>query len=230
MKIKNKILPLVLLLTLASNLNWAQGNVPFNVVADGNFVSVANTPEDALGSAYIPEEFSAVKIQGFDNKIFSARFNALNDQMEIITGANQSPIALDISTKEYEVHFLNLNKTYKVLNYINKNGAQNRGFLVEVLINEKIKLFKKEVITYVPMTPATSSYDKDKPAKFDRQDDEYYLCLNSKKCLYLPPKDKDIAKAFPEHSKEIMAFVKKNKLKTKKEEDLIKVANFIGSL
>jgi hypothetical protein len=185
---------------------------------------------NVMGSPYINEDYQQVRINGADNKIYSGRYNAYINEMEILVAAGRDPIALDISNNEYEVFFINENKLYKTFNYESNRGITKRGFLVVMSEENDVVVLKEEIVKYYDKVAASSSYDQDKPAKFRKEDDNYYIKLKSGRVVYLPSKDKDIAKAFPEHSKEIMTFVKKNKLKTKKEEDLIKVANFIGSL
>lgn len=206
--------------------------VTLDLMAEGGVIpkKASTILKNAIGSPYINENYQWVKIINFPDKSFEGRFNAYNNEMEIKISANQEPIALDIANNDYEVHFINENKIYKTFDYKLNRGITKRGFLIVVFSEDNVSLLKEEVIKFYDIIPASTSYDQDKPAKFRREDDNYYLKLKSGRIVYLPLKDKEIAKAFPEHSKEIMAFVKKNKLKTKKEEDLIKVANFIGSL
>jgi hypothetical protein len=192
--------------------------------------NISRAIPNVMGSPYVNEDYQRVKINGAENKIYSGRYNAYINEMEILIAAGREPIALDISNNDYEVLFLNDNKLYRTFNFESSRGITKRGFLVVISEENDIMLLKEETIKYYDKVVASSSYDQDKPAKFRREDDNYYIKLRSGRVVYLPSKDKDIAKAYPEHSKEIMAFVKKNKLKTKKEEDLIKVANFIGNL
>ena len=192
--------------------------------------NISRAMPNVMGTPYINEDYQQVRINGTDNKIYSGRYNAYINEMEILVAAGRDPIALDISNNDYEVFFLQENKLYKTFNFESDRGITKRGFLVVISEENDIMVLKEETIKYYDKVAASSSYDQDKPAKFRREDDNYYIKLRSGRVVYLPSKDKDIAKAFPEHSKEIMAFVKKNKLKTKREEDLIKVANFIGSL
>lgn len=192
--------------------------------------NISRAMPNVIGSPYVSEDYQQVKINSVENKIYSGRYNAYINEMEILVAAGRDPIALDISNNDYEVLFLNNNKLYKTFNFESNRGITKRGFLVVISEENDIMLLKEEIIKFYDKVAASSSYDQDKPAKFRREDDNYYIKLKSGRIVYLPSKDKDIAKAFPEYSKEIMAFVKKNKLKTKKEEDLIKVANYIGSL
>lgn len=192
--------------------------------------NISSAMPNVMGSPYVNEDYQQVRINGTDNKIYSGRYNAYINEMEILVAAGQNPIALDISNKDYEVFFLNENKLYKTVNFESDRGITKRGFLVVVSEENDITVYKEEIVKYYDKVQASSSYDQDKPAKFRREDDNYYVKLKSGRVVYLPSKDKDIAKAFPENSKEIMSYVKKNKLKTKNEEDLIKVAGYIGTL
>jgi len=192
--------------------------------------NISRAMDNVMGSPYIDENYQRVRINGVENKIYSGRYNAYINEMEILVAVGREPIALDISNNDYEVFFINDNKLYKTFDFETNRGITKKGFLVVISEENDIAVLKEEIVKYYEKVSASSSYDQDKPAKFRREDDNYYIKLKSGRVVYLPSKDKDIAKAFPEHSKEIMAFVKKNKLKTKKEEDLVKVANFVGSL
>lgn len=121
----NKILT-ALVIVISYQVN-AQGDVPINVVADGNFISRVSTPESALGSAYIPEEYSPARIINFDNKIYSARYNALNKQMEVLTDQNTTPIALDIVNNNYEIFLFPYRKLTGHLPIITKKELRKEG-------------------------------------------------------------------------------------------------------
>lgn len=192
--------------------------------------NISRAMPNVMGSPYINEDYQQVRINGAENKIYSGRYNAYINEMEILVAAGRDPIALDISNNAYEVFFINENKLYKTFNYESNRGITKRGFLVVMSEENDVVVLKEEIVKYYDKVAASSSYDQDKPAKFRKEDDNYYIQLKSGRIVYLPSKEKDIAKTFPEYSKEIMAFVKKNKLKTKKEEDLVKLANYIGSL
>lgn len=192
--------------------------------------NVTRAMENAMGTPYVNADYQQVRIKNFDDKIYSGRYNAVISEMEILIATGRDPIALDISNSDFEVTFLNENKIYRTFNYENDRGITKRGFLVVLSENEETLVLKEEVIKYYDKVPASSSYDNDKPAKFRKEDDNYYIKIKSGKIVSLPTKSKDIAKGFPEKGNEIENFIKKNKLKTKNEDDLIKIANFIGSL
>ena len=54
--------------------------------------------------------------------------------------------------------------------------------------------------------------------------------LEGENAQLLPKKNKDLAKLFPANSKEILSFIKTNKIKTSREDDLIRLVTYISSL
>lgn len=220
----------ILIVYIIPFFNFSQG-INVDLATEIGFIpkSVSSSNTKAVGSPYVEENYQSVRIKNYESKIYSGRYNAYLSEMEILLGEGREPIALDIANNDYEVIFINENKTYKSCTYITERGVTKRGFLVVVSNENGNELLKEENIKYYDKVPATSSYDKDKPAKFKREDDIYYINVKNN-IFYLPSKTKDISKLFPDSSKEIEDFIKKNKIKTKREEDLIKLANFIGTL
>lgn len=194
------------------------------------YKDISNSMGEVSGSPYIKENFQSVKIKNQGEKIYNGRYNAYLNEMEILLDTNKNPIALDIENNDYEVHFINENKTYKTYTYSTEKGIQKRGFLVVVSELNNTFLLREEIIKYYDKILATSSYDQDKPAKFRREADNYYIALSDGEIVHLPNRSKDLAQSFPNKSKEISTFIKKNNIKTKREEDLIKLASYIGTL
>ena len=96
--------------------------------------------------------------------------------------------------------------------------------------NQNIKLFTKKGVRYSQAQPAVSGYDKDKPAEFKNNNDTHFVSINGAYAYELPSKKKSIAKLFPKHSKDVLNFIKKNKIKTSREEDMMKLINYINTL
>lgn len=100
------------------------------------------------------------------------------------------------------------------------------GYFYE-LINGKYSLYKKIKTEFIDSIPTKSSYDSEKPAEFKTLPAIYYIKTDNgiiKKNKNL----KDILEFFPEKKESIEAFYKSNKLKLNKEENLIKLVNFLN--
>lgn len=182
---------------------------------------------NADGSPYVDEEFTSIKIDQYSDKIYTGRYNAYNDEMEVKVEGGKI-VALD-NKSELTVRFTSKNKVYKTYNYTTDNGVSKRGFLVVVEESDKYALLKREYIKYYQGEEATSSYQQDKPATFRREDDTYFLKMDDK-MMYIPLKKKSFLKAFPEHSSELKSYIKENKIKLKDEEDLAKIIKYISEL
>lgn len=186
---------------------------------------ISSLKSNAEGSPYVNENFMPLKIKGFD-QIFSGRYNAYNGEMEI--QLEENVIVLDIE-KPYEVNFINSNIKYKIFSYTNSKGITKNRFLLLVNETPEHLLLKEETIKFEDASPAKNSYQAAKLASFKRESDIYYLKRN-KVITYLPSRSKDLVKAFPQNAVDIKKFIKKNKLSTKNEADLIEIVNYIISL
>lgn len=182
--------------------------------------------KNAKGSPYINETFEIVKFKKFGDRVFSGRYDANLGEMQI--KRENDTIALN-ANESFEITFISSNKTYKTLSYINSDGISKRGFLVILNKTDSIDVLKEEVIKFYDEKPSTNGYDKAKPAEYKRINDTYYYRLGEHVSL-LPQKRKEFLKLFPEHSKNLQVFIKKNKINLKKEDDLISLFKYIGTL
>lgn len=178
------------------------------------------------GSPFIQEKFIPARVTGYNGQLYLARFNAYNGQMIIDLGDKK--IALD-NSMSYEVTFTLNNKKYRTYSYNFENGDLKNGFLVVVNENETFTLLKEEKVTYIDAIPAATTYQVDKPAKYDRDADRYYVAFNDA-VYYLPNKRKDLLKQFPDNAKNVKSFMKDNNLSLKDENDLALLAEFIATL
>lgn len=224
---KKKLLVLTLIiLVLGIEIN-AQ-NINVDIATERNLMSKNTSAKiEADGSPYINEDFKIIKIKQYEGQTFIGRYNAYNDEMEVKLG-DEKIVALDNSS-DYTVTFTNSAKKYKTFSYTSENGNFKQGFLVVVRDKDSVSLLKREQIKFYDKEKAASSYQKDKPATFRREDDTYYLKMGGK-IIFLPQKKKSFLAALPEHSDKLKSFIKKNKINLKKEEDLIQITEYIGTL
>jgi len=182
--------------------------------------------KNAKGSPFIDKTFKPIKFKKFDNKIYSARFDAHLQEMQI--RLDNDTIVLN-NSEDYTLTFTSGNKTYKTYSYTENNSITKRGFLVVLKETDSIALLKQEIIKFRDAKPANSAYEKEKPAEFRRASDIYYYRLGNKTSL-LPQKRKNFLKLFPEHATELKEFLKKNKINLKRDDDLITLFEFIETL
>ncbi|MGB3605575.1 MAG: hypothetical protein WA775_06410 [Psychroserpens sp.] len=207
---------------VGSNQTLLEGSGAFLVTMD-------NKNKDAIGSPYLYKDFTVAKISATSD-VYKMRYNAFNDEIEVKVGGDKIK-NFNKNLNNVVITFLDDDLNFLPLNYIDvKNGLQ-RGYFVSLTDNkQKVKLYSKKEISFIEAKPAITSYDSDKPAEFKRLDDTFFVSINDAYARALPTKKKDIAKMFPKHAKEVITFIKENRIETSEEKDLIQLINYINTL
>lgn len=192
----------------------------------GSSIYIANiNGESSLeteGSQYLDENYKKASVDN-GKADFLLRFNAYSNSFEYKN--EDSVIKLDKIYKE--ILFTN-NVFFKLISYKNFKKEEFHNVYLEEVKNSNSIVYKNHKIKFNPAVESVSSYEKAKPAKYVFTKPSYVV--KYKESYYeIPEKTKDLEKLFPEKSAEIKAFVKQNKLKLTKEEDVIKFANFINN-
>ena len=120
-------------------------------------------------------------------------------------------------------------EVYAFQNYKAENGEDIHGYLNVVSDNQKVKIYKRERIYLQPGKVAMDSYQKSKAPVYKRADDEFYVKINDGEITYVSNK-KDIANLVPGKSKEVLDFIKKNKIDVEEAKDLQELSGFIESI
>lgn len=199
-----------------------------DIASESQLITRSVSPKiEAEGSPYINEDFSPVRISLSKDQLFAARYNAYTNEMEVQINDDKT-IALDNSI-DIKVTFTTTNKTYKTENYITDKGIAKRDFLVSLIENEKYSLLKEERINFYEKVEAPSSYQKAKPARFERASSYYYIKINNE-VTFLPQKKNDFLKAFPKQASKLKSYLKSNKLNPKNEDELIEIIEYLNTL
>lgn len=223
---KKIILTVALVFSIGSFIH-AQGRVGIDIATEKLYMSSdVSKPIDAYGSPYINENFLPVKVKGYDDQLFTGRYNAYNGEMEINLGTKI--IALD-NNMSYEVMYTQNNKIYRTYNYITPSGIAKRGFLNVVQQMTDYAVLKQEVIKFYDKVPAATSYQQDKPAKFVESAPNYYFEKGGV-VKPVPTKKKDLLKAYAQNAKALKSYIKDNKISLKKEGDIVKLAGYLATL
>ncbi len=80
---------------------------------------------------------------------------------------------------------------------------------------------------FVDIKKASNSFSEDKPAYFLNIDPFYYI-KTEKGFIKEPKGPKDVISQIPEKADQLTSFFKSNKIRFNKEEDLIKLTNFLN--
>jgi hypothetical protein len=196
----------------------------------GLISSINNNNTDIEGSPYINETYQLAKISSLGENLLEVRYNGYDDQFEI-NGDQDKTYLLNKHQNDLTIYFLNSDKTYKTFNYVDQqNGIPSTSYFVVLNPNSDMLLLKKESVKFVEGKKGVTSYERDKPPKFRRNSDKYYYKIREHEIYNFPNNKTDLTDQFPEIAESILNFIKSNKIKTSREEDLIQLVSYINTL
>src|SRR5690606_8308750 len=215
---------------LAISFGYAQtrGGYDISNVGSGQVFDLgrkANAKENVNGSPYFVETYLPVKLSNFENENILVRYNAADDEMEFNKGGQVYYVP---KSDDLKIKFLNSGKEYHYTSYTDKGNATS-GYLILLSENEKVSLFKREQIKFVPAKEAANSYDTGRPAEYKKADDAFFIEVNGT-IENFPKNKKELIRKFSHKEKEVAEFLKANKISFSKEADLITLTKFLSTL
>lgn len=175
------------------------------------------TYDDIQGSPYLNKIFSVAKV-GENFEEVPVRYNSYKDEIEF--QKDGKPQVLPKDSKFSKIEIKSPKQTFVLL-----NTSDDNGYFIE-LVNDKYSLYKKIKTIFRDAIPAANSYASDKPAQFKTQDPIYYI--KTQNTFIKVKNQKEIMEQFPDKKEILTSFFKSNKIKFDKEEDLIKLVNFLN--
>ncbi|MDP4209979.1 MAG: hypothetical protein Q8928_14290 [Bacteroidota bacterium] len=174
------------------------------------------------GSAYFPEEFvnGKVFLLTGDSLRVSLRYDLFQDQVEfkdkekILWLAPANVKSVQVADEMMEVH-----------NYMKGDKAVT-GYFVCVKCG-KNSLLKKQSVRFVS-ADAPKAFQETRPARFEKNDDEYYL--KTADGQFFKAKNKSDLEDNFAGKQQVSAFIKTNKIKAGKEKDLLKLVDYLNTL
>lgn len=197
------------------------GNTLFRVDSQG--LKKGLTYDEIQGTPYLDKSFSQANfiISAADNvETAPARYNTYSDQIEFKRG--DEILALLSDNPFNRVEFI---ETKQILVKFNTDD-ELKGYFFEI-VNGKISLYKKVKAKFNDFVPAQNSYSYDRPANFNILNPTYYI-KTEKDFIKRPNNKRQIIENLPEKKDQINTFFKENKIRFDKEEDLIKLVNFLN--
>jgi len=232
---KNTYLFIFTILLFSFNTN-AQELIGGQSVGSSNANGMISTTAVVLndhveGTPYINEKFTPAMISASENNIFYVRYNAANDEIEV-KGDNNVAYALNKYRKDITVELIALKKTYQNFMYMNSDDEPAFGYFTHISVpSANVKILKREVVKFFDEKVQVTGYDTPQNAKYKRLADKYYIKINNKStAVALPNSKKSVAKLFPEHEKEVLSYIKGEKIKLKDEDSLSKFSTYLNEL
>lgn len=184
--------------------------------------------EEATGSKYKSETFMPAQVPGKTDKVL-VRYNVYDDLLEM-----QDPYTKETSTlvkTEGEKIIVTGKSAYVYTNYENEKGEKTSGYLSIIAQSPNTTIYRKERIILIPEKMPSKSYDVYKAPHYKPADDEFYIAVNgSKEAMPLPDNKKEFAKLFPGKDKQVLDYIKQNKIDLDEDQDLSRLGEYLKTI
>jgi hypothetical protein len=118
------------------------------------------------------------------------------------------------------------NETYLYVQYM-VGKSRKQTFMKAVYTGPTRVLLNSEVVLVQP--EEATGYDPAKPARFEKMAESIYIGKEGNPALEFKGK-KSLEELFPEHHAQLSSYVKAEKLKLKKTEDVIRLCEYYDSI
>ncbi|MEN8117272.1 MAG: hypothetical protein ABFS16_09855 [Bacteroidota bacterium] len=226
---KNQIRILGIIVTVLFSTNFSIGQVKIGGIdqymdysnISKNISGPNNEYSDMKGSPFLNEEFQTGRVKLRNGKIYEGplRYDIYSDQIEFQT---KDGAVYEIMNPE-TVEKVSIGENTFL--YFEKEEDRLLDGIYEELANGKYTLLAKHRVYLKDAVPA-KPYIEPKPATFVKKNSDY-LVIDSKGEVIIIKNKKDLT-ALAEDTSDIQSFLKKNKIKVNKEEDLIAVVNYLN--
>ena len=186
----------------------------------------AREESNMIGSPYLQDTFQKGVILMRNNIQYSGiplRYNIYLDEVEFRVEDGQ---IWALSNPE-KVQLIEMPDTKLVYQPYLLLKQIKMGFFFP-LVEGKIKLYRKPKMM-VEKAQKTGLYRYEKPAKFMKKPDEFYIKEKTKAAELITSKKK-LLELFPDKQKELSDFIKKNKVKTNDVESLIQLVEYYNEI
>ncbi|WP_299255964.1 hypothetical protein [uncultured Aquimarina sp.] len=174
--------------------------------------------ESYTGSVYINKEYQNANIIAEKTGTYEAsiRYNIFNDVLEY---TEESKLYEIIKTPTTHVRIGN--DYYYYCNFKNERGFNKQGYYVLVELNEQYRIYKKYHLKITEPKPIDANTGSAQIGKIKTT--EVYCLEENGIIIDLPTKKNDLLAVFSDKKDELKEYIKKEKIKLKKKEDLIKL-------
>lgn len=176
------------------------------------------------GSPYLFDEFRGAEIylkNGREYENVPMNYNIHNDDFEFMM--DDISYALGNNNIVKNIRVGDRDFYYRSYTY---NSAGIKGYL-ELVADGEYRIFKKHRVIYTE-PKATRGYVEAQPARFSPRSPDYFIELADGSIMYFN-RLSEIAGMLPEQSEEVNAYIKDKRLKARREEDIIALADYLNS-
>lgn len=226
-----KSIILFLLLTLPylgiSQIKIFKTFAEFITIQNNTKNNLVNLGENKInGSAYLSKDFISGSVITKDNIHYQdipLRYNIYNDDIEFKTKKDE---CLAISEPKSLRKIIIGDDTFIYAKKSNKKNARYGYY--QLLTTGKIQLLTRHHIAFRD-AESPNGISQPRPARFERKSSTFFMKIGENIPLQISKK-KDIQSIFGKESKQILAYIKSEKINVRKKTQLIKLVRFINQI
>lgn len=228
---KTRILVIALLLTMPGTYqSLAQNLIHLNTevyYGDFNIISSKLNYRDISGSPYLNDDLilGQVIFRSGDSAEYYLRYDMYSDEIEYLKNKSLYSV-INMPSLDH----INLNGQRIVYQTYYVNNKQSSGYLVQLVTN-KCSLYQKLRVKFEDTQPAQSMpYKEASPAQFKSTPVKWYYSNDNSTITQFKPDNAGLKQVSAKHFSELKAYIKANKLKIKKEDDLVALFEYYNML
>ena len=183
--------------------------------------------KDISGSPYLNDELvlGQVIFKKGDIAEYYLRYDIYADEIEYLKNKSLYSV-INMPALDH----INLNGQRIVYQSYFENGKQSSGFLIELVTN-KCSLYQKLRVKFADAQPGQSMpYREATPDQFKATPIKWYFTANNLTITQFQPDNAGLKQVSAKHFAELKAYIKANKLKIKKEDDLVTLFEYYNKL
>jgi hypothetical protein len=208
---------------MMNKLKFLLGMVTMFTISMASAQVTTSSGEVIAGSPYVDDKYKDGMIY-YGDKNYSApiRYNAYQDLIEYQQNGKALTLDANPSIKKVIVGD-------EVFIPLSPNGnAKKLGYFV-MIDSGKLNLYSKKKIVFLPFKQRGKIDGTDQPAEFQKKPDIYYYQVGDGALQQVDNLESIIA-SLPDKQDEMTQYVKKEKIKAKKEKDIIQFVKHYNSL
>ena len=182
----------------------------------------------ATGSMFTSDQYMPAKASNNPGTTLLLRYNAYADLFEMSNPQEQT-VKVFPKQPNVTITFSQNAESYTLDTYKTEKGETITGYLNIISDNPKIKIYKRERVYLQQGSVPANSYQTAKAPAYKRAADEFYVKVGDGEATFFDDK-KDYAKLVPGKSKEVLEFIKSNKINLENATDLQKLAEYSASV
>lgn len=178
------------------------------------------------GSPYFNAEFRQGSLY-YDDELqgtFPMRYNAFRDQIQLKPDSVNDTVRIGL-IRDHRLSCVLDGKRLFYERFRDRSNTQQSGYLFGLIESNKGIFYQRKIKRFMEGKASSNSLTREVPPRFIDQFEFYFQSSDKDQIIEIPSNRKKAAALLaPEHTSELLKFIRKNRLRTNDEQDLILIS------